>query len=34
MLLIPGTNSTEHLVENVAAARLRLDDEDLTLLSS
>jgi aryl-alcohol dehydrogenase-like predicted oxidoreductase len=33
MLVIPGTNSTEHLVENVAAAGLRLDDEDLTLLS-
>ena len=34
MLVIPGTNSTEHLVENVAAAGLRLDDEDLTLLSA
>jgi len=33
MLVIPGTNSTEHLVENVAAAGLQLDDEDLTLLS-
>jgi aryl-alcohol dehydrogenase-like predicted oxidoreductase len=34
MLVIPGTNSTDHLVENVAAAGLCLDDEDLTLLSS
>jgi pyridoxine 4-dehydrogenase len=34
MLVIPGTNSTEHLVENVAAAGLRLDDEDLALLSA
>ena len=34
MVVIPGTNSTEHLVENVAAAGLRLDDEDLTLLSA
>src|SRR5262249_28033246 len=34
MLVNPGTNSTEHLVENVAAAGLRLDDEDLTLLSA
>src|SRR5262249_37531178 len=34
MLVIPGTNSTDHLVENVAAAVLRLDDEDLTLLSA
>jgi len=34
MLVIPGTNSTDHLVENVAAAGLRLDDEDLTLLSA
>jgi aryl-alcohol dehydrogenase-like predicted oxidoreductase len=34
MLAIPGTNSTEHLVENVAAAGLRLDDEDLALLSA
>jgi len=34
MLVIPGTNSTEHLVENVAAAGLRLDDEELALLSA
>jgi aryl-alcohol dehydrogenase-like predicted oxidoreductase len=34
MLVIPGTNSMEHLVENVAAAGLRLDDEDLSLLSA
>jgi pyridoxine 4-dehydrogenase len=33
MLVIPGTNSVEHLVENVAAAGLRLDDEDLAALS-
>jgi aryl-alcohol dehydrogenase-like predicted oxidoreductase len=34
MLVIPGTNSAEHLVENVAAAGLSLDAEDLTLLSA
>jgi pyridoxine 4-dehydrogenase len=34
MLVIPGTNSMEHLVENVVAAGLRLDDEDLALLSA
>ena len=34
MLVIPGTNSTDHLAENVAAAGLHLDDEDLTLLSA
>jgi aryl-alcohol dehydrogenase-like predicted oxidoreductase len=32
MLVIPGTNSIEHLAENVAAAGLRLDDEDLSAL--
>ncbi|CAN5438757.1 hypothetical protein BH18ACT1_BH18ACT1_08410 [soil metagenome] len=32
MLPIPGTSSVEHLEENVAAAALRLDDEDLATL--
>jgi pyridoxine 4-dehydrogenase len=32
MLVIPGTNSIEHLAENVAAAGLRLDHEDLAAL--
>jgi len=32
MLVIPGTNSIEHLAENVAAASLRFDDEDLSAL--
>jgi pyridoxine 4-dehydrogenase len=34
ILVIPGTNSREHLEENVAAAALRLDDDDLAALSS
>jgi pyridoxine 4-dehydrogenase len=33
MLLIPGTSSVEHLEENVAAAGLRLSDEELATLS-
>ena len=33
ILVIPGTNSREHLEENVAAAGLRLDDDDLAALS-
>lgn len=32
ILPIPGTTSMDHLRENVAAAKLRLDDEDLALL--
>ena len=32
MLPIPGTNSVEHLEENVAAAGLELDDDDLAAL--
>lgn len=32
MLPIPGTHSLEHLEENVAAAGIKLDDEDLTRL--
>ena len=32
MLPIPGTSSREHLEENVAAAALRLDGEDLAAL--
>ena len=34
MLPIPGTSSVEHLEENVAAAELRLSDEELATLSS
>ena len=33
MLPIPGTSSTEHLEENVAAASLRLTDKDYQMLS-
>jgi pyridoxine 4-dehydrogenase len=33
MLPIPGTSSVEHLKENVAAAELRLSDEELATLS-
>ena len=32
MLLIPGTTSVAHLEENLAAADLALDDEDLETL--
>ena len=32
MLPIPGTSSVAHLEENVAAAALRLSDEELALL--
>jgi aryl-alcohol dehydrogenase-like predicted oxidoreductase len=32
-LLIPGTSSVEHLEENVAAASLVLDDDDLRALA-
>lgn len=34
MLPIPGTGSVEHLESNLAAADIKLDDEDLTQLSS
>jgi aryl-alcohol dehydrogenase-like predicted oxidoreductase len=34
VLAIPGTGDPEHLAENVAAAALRLSDEDLTLLDA
>jgi pyridoxine 4-dehydrogenase len=34
VLVIPGTNSVEHLEENVAAAGLRLDEDDLVSLSA
>jgi aryl-alcohol dehydrogenase-like predicted oxidoreductase len=34
ILLIPGTSSVAHLRENVAAATLRLSEEDLTVLNS
>ena len=33
VLLIPGTSSLVHLEENLAAGRLRLDDEALALLA-
>jgi aryl-alcohol dehydrogenase-like predicted oxidoreductase len=33
VLPIPGTSSIQHLEENVAAADLRLTDEDLAALS-
>jgi aryl-alcohol dehydrogenase-like predicted oxidoreductase len=32
MLPIPGTNSLEHLAENVAAAKLELSKEDFAAL--
>jgi pyridoxine 4-dehydrogenase len=32
MLLIPGTSSVAHLEENLAAADVPLDGEDLTAL--
>jgi len=32
MLPIPGTSSIEHLEENIAAADIKLDDEDLAEL--
>ena len=32
VLLIPGTSSLNHLEENMAAARIVLDDEDLAAL--
>ena len=32
ILLIPGTSSVAHLEENLAAGRLKLDDEDLDVL--
>jgi aryl-alcohol dehydrogenase-like predicted oxidoreductase len=32
ILLIPGTSSVAHLEENVAAARIALDDDDLAVL--
>jgi pyridoxine 4-dehydrogenase len=34
VLAIPGTGDPKHLAENVAAAALRLSDEDLTLLDA
>lgn len=34
MLPIPGTSSVEHLEENVAAAKLKLSDADMTRLSA
>jgi aryl-alcohol dehydrogenase-like predicted oxidoreductase len=33
MLVIPGTSSVKHLEENVAAAEVRLSEEDLRELS-
>lgn len=34
MLVIPGTSKVKHLVENVAAAALKLDNADLALLNA
>jgi aryl-alcohol dehydrogenase-like predicted oxidoreductase len=34
MLPIPGTSSIEHLEENVAAASVRLDEEEYARLAS
>ena len=34
VLLIPGTSSLTHLEENMAAARIALDDEDLAALEN
>ena len=34
ILLIPGTSSVAHLEENLAAGRLRLDEEDLRVLDA
>jgi aryl-alcohol dehydrogenase-like predicted oxidoreductase len=33
MLPIPGTSSVAHLEENIAAASLKLDEEELTTLT-
>jgi aryl-alcohol dehydrogenase-like predicted oxidoreductase len=33
MLVIPGTSKVKHLEEDVAAAELELDDEDLRVLA-
>jgi pyridoxine 4-dehydrogenase len=33
MLPIPGTSSVAHLEENIAAASLKLDDEELATLA-
>jgi aryl-alcohol dehydrogenase-like predicted oxidoreductase len=32
ILLIPGTSSVDHLEENLAAAKIKLDSDDLELL--
>jgi len=34
MLLIPGTTSVDHLEENLAAADVELDEEDLATLEA
>ena len=34
MLLIPGTSSVQHLEENMAAADVELDDQDLAELEN
>jgi aryl-alcohol dehydrogenase-like predicted oxidoreductase len=34
MLLIPGTRSTSHLEENMAAAEIELDEADMAALNS
>jgi aryl-alcohol dehydrogenase-like predicted oxidoreductase len=33
MLLIPGTSSVAHLEENIAAADIELDEDDLATLA-
>jgi pyridoxine 4-dehydrogenase len=33
MLVIPGTSSVAHLEENIAAAEIKLSDEDMATLS-
>ena len=34
MLAIPGTGSTEHLVENIAAGTVRFSKEELEVLDA
>jgi aryl-alcohol dehydrogenase-like predicted oxidoreductase len=34
MLVIPGTSSVSHLEENIAAAEIRLSDEDVRELDA
>lgn len=34
ILLIPGTSSVAHLHDNIAAATLKLSEDDVTILNS